>query len=123
MKILRSMRQTLASAILGLLATRMIYEDADLPLPPTNATALRREMDSLLEPPLDVLLDRPGESLFERLLCVLHALLGSYKPSWLKSRSASRSTIRTQRDFSTFDNEAAEFLQVSSFAWIHKCIP
>ncbi|KAG0553240.1 hypothetical protein BDA96_01G577100 [Sorghum bicolor] len=107
----RSMRQTLASAILGLLATRMIYEDADLPLPPTNANALRREMDSLLEPPLDVLLDRPGESLFERLLCVLHALLGSYKPSWLKSRSASRSTNRTQRDFSAFDNEAAEGLQ------------
>ncbi|XP_062209543.1 mediator of RNA polymerase II transcription subunit 12-like isoform X2 [Phragmites australis] len=81
----RSMRHTLASAILGLLATRLIYEDADLPLPPTNATALRREADSLLEPPLDVLLDRPGESLFERLLCVLHALLGSCKPSWLKS--------------------------------------
>ena len=110
----RSMRHTLASAILGLLATRMIYEDADLPLPPTNATALRREVDSLLEPPLDVLLDRPGESLFERLLCVLHALLGSCKPSWLKSRSASKSTIRTQRDFSVFDNEAAEDLQVSS---------
>ncbi|XP_062217118.1 mediator of RNA polymerase II transcription subunit 12-like [Phragmites australis] len=107
----RSMRHTLASAILGLLATRMIYEDADLPLPPTNATALRREVDSLLEPPLDVLLDRPAESLFERLLCVLHALLGSCKPSWLKSRSASKSTIRTQRDFSAFDNEAAEALQ------------
>ncbi|XP_039825153.1 mediator of RNA polymerase II transcription subunit 12-like isoform X3 [Panicum virgatum] len=107
----RSMRHTLSSAILGLLGTRMIYEDADLPLPPTNATALRREVDSLLEPPLDVLLDRPGESLFERLLCVLHALLGSCKPSWLKSRSASKSTIRTQRDFSAFDNEAAEGLQ------------
>ncbi|ONL92637.1 polymerase II transcription-mediator1 [Zea mays] len=107
----RSMRHTLASAILGLLATRMIYEDADLPLPPTNATALRRDVDSLLEPPLDVLLDRPGESLFEKLLCVLHALLGSYKPSWLKSRSASRSSIKSQRDFSAFDNEAAEGLQ------------
>ncbi|CAM0148939.1 unnamed protein product [Urochloa decumbens] len=107
----RSMRHALSSAILGLLATRMIYEDADLPLPPTNATALRQEVDSLLEPPLDVLLDRPGESLFERLLCVLHALLGSCKPSWLKSRSASKSSIRTQRDFSAFDNEAAEGLQ------------
>jgi len=108
------MRHTLSSAILGLLGTRMIYEDADLPLPPTNATTLRREVDSLLEPPLDVLLDRPGESLFERLLSVLHALLGSCKPSWLKSRSASKSIIRTQRDFSVFDNEAAEDLQVSS---------
>ncbi|TVU48682.1 hypothetical protein EJB05_08327 [Eragrostis curvula] len=107
----RSMRHTLASAILGLLATRMIYEDADLPLPPTNATALRREADSLLEPPLDVLLCRPGDSLFERLLCVLHALLGNCKPSWLKSRSSIKSNIRTQRDFSAFDSEAAEGLQ------------
>ncbi|KAL6847579.1 hypothetical protein ACP4OV_022605 [Aristida adscensionis] len=107
----RSMRQTLASAILSLLATRMIYEDADLPIPPTNSTALRRDVDALLEPPLDVLLDRPGESLFERLLCVFHALLGSCKPSWLKSRSASKSNTRTQRDLSAFDNEAAEGLQ------------
>ncbi|KAL6589657.1 hypothetical protein ACP70R_050271 [Stipagrostis hirtigluma subsp. patula] len=107
----RSMRHTLASAILGLLATRMIYEDADFPLPPTNATSLRREVDSLLEPPLDVLLDRPGDSLFERLLCVFHALLGNCKPSWLKSRSASKSIIRSQRDVSAFDNEAAEGLQ------------
>ncbi|KAK3148637.1 hypothetical protein QOZ80_3BG0297530 [Eleusine coracana subsp. coracana] len=107
----RDMRHTLASAILGLLTTRMIYEDADLPLPPTNATALRRESDSLLEPPLDVLLDRPGESLFERLLCVLHALLGSCKPSWLKSRSSPKSSVRAQRDFSAFDTEAAEGLQ------------
>jgi hypothetical protein len=110
----RSMRHTLASAILGLLTTRMIYEDADLPLPPTNTSALRREADSLLEPPLDVLLDRPGESLFERLLCVLHALLGSCKPSWLKSRSSPKPSIKTQRDFSAFDTEAAEGLQVSS---------
>jgi hypothetical protein len=86
------MRHTLASAILGLLTTRMIY--ADLPLPPTSATALRREADSLLEPPLDVLLDRPVESLFERLLCVLHALLGSCKPSWLKARSSPKSCWR-----------------------------
>ncbi|KAG8073072.1 hypothetical protein GUJ93_ZPchr0006g41878 [Zizania palustris] len=107
----RSMRHTLASAILGLLGTRIIYEDADLPLPPTNATVLRRDGDSLLEPPLDILLDRPGESLFERLLCVLHALLGNGKPSWLKSKSVSKSTTRIPRDFPAFDTEAAEGLQ------------
>jgi hypothetical protein len=114
------MGHTLASAILGLLTTRMIYEDADLPLPPTSATALRREADSLLEPPLDVLLDRPGESLFERLLCVLHALLGSCKPSWLKARSSPKSSIRT-RDLSAFDTEAAEGLQVSLPHSVHMC--
>ncbi|KAF0906429.1 hypothetical protein E2562_011427, partial [Oryza meyeriana var. granulata] len=107
----RSMRHTLASAILGLLAARIIYEDADLPLPPTNTTVLRRDVDSLLEPPLDVLLDRPGESLFERLICVFHALLGNGKPSWLKSKSVSKSTARTPRDFQAFDSEAAEGLQ------------
>ncbi|KAG8095751.1 hypothetical protein GUJ93_ZPchr0013g34204 [Zizania palustris] len=107
----RSMRHTLASAILGLLGTRIIYEDADLPHPPTNAVVLRRDVDSLLEPPLDVLLDRPGESLFERLLCVLHALLGHGKPSWLKSQSVSKSSARTPRDFPAFDSEAAEGLQ------------
>ncbi|XP_052162353.1 mediator of RNA polymerase II transcription subunit 12 [Oryza glaberrima] len=107
----RSMRHTLASAILGLLSARIIYEDADLPLPPTNTTVLRRDVDSLLEPPLDVLLDRPGESLFERLICVFHALLGNGKPSWLKSKSVSKSTTRTPRDFPAFDSEAAEGLQ------------
>uniref|UniRef100_J3MNL0 Mediator complex subunit Med12 domain-containing protein n=1 Tax=Oryza brachyantha TaxID=4533 RepID=J3MNL0_ORYBR len=107
----RSMRHTLASAILGLLAARIIYEDADLPLPPTNTTILRRDVDSLLEPPLDVLLDRPGESLFERLICVFHALLGNGKPSWLKSKSVSKSTTRTPRDFPAFNSEAAEGLQ------------
>lgn len=110
----RSMRHTLASAILGLLSARIIYEDADLPLPPTNTTVLRRDVDSLLEPPLDVLLDRPGESLFERLICVFHALLGNGKPSWLKSKSVSKSTTRTPRDFPAFDSEAAEGLQVRS---------
>lgn len=63
LKNLRSMRHTLASAILGLFATHMICEDVDLPLPPTNAIDLRREVDSLLEPRQDVLFDRPGESL------------------------------------------------------------
>ena len=75
---------------------------------------LRREVDSLLEPPVDVLLDRPRESLFERLLCVLHALLGSSKPSWLKSKAVSKPTVRAPRDIPAFDNEAAVGLQVSS---------
>uniref|UniRef100_A0ACD5WFF2 Uncharacterized protein n=1 Tax=Avena sativa TaxID=4498 RepID=A0ACD5WFF2_AVESA len=107
----RNMRQTLASTILCLLAARIIYEDADSPLPPASLVTLRREVDSLLEPPLDVLLDRPSESLFERLLCVLHALLGNSKPSWLKTKPVSKPTVRPPRDITAFDSEAAVGLQ------------
>jgi hypothetical protein len=108
------MRQTLASTILCLLAARIIYEDADSPVPPANLATLRREVDSLLEPPVDVLLDRPSESLFERLLCVLHALLGNSKPSWLKTKPVSKPPVRAPRDITAFDVEAAVGLQVSS---------
>jgi hypothetical protein len=108
------MRQTLASTILCLLAARIIYEDADSPLPPASLVTVSREVDSLLEPPIDVLLDRPSESLFERLLCVLHALLGNSKPSWLKTKLVSKPAIRAPRDITAFDSEAAVGLQVSS---------
>ncbi|XP_047089188.1 LOW QUALITY PROTEIN: mediator of RNA polymerase II transcription subunit 12-like [Lolium rigidum] len=107
----RNMRQTLASTILCLLAARIIYEDADSPVPPANLATLRREVDSLLEPPVDVLLDRPSESLFERLLCVLHALLGNSKPSWLKTKPVSKPPVRAPRDITAFDVEAAVGLQ------------
>lgn len=108
------MRHTLAPVILSLLAARIIYEDADSPLPPASLIASRREVDSLLEPPMDVLLDRPSESLFERLLCVFHALLGNCKPSWMKSKPVSKPAVRASRDIPAFDNEAVVALQVSS---------
>lgn len=107
----RSMRHTLASAIQCLLGARIIYEDSDSPLPPTSSVSLRREVDSLLEPPLDVLLDRPSDSLFERLLCVYHALLGNFKPSWLKSKSVSKPNARAPRETPAFDNDVAVGLQ------------
>lgn len=107
----RGMRHTLAPVILSLLAARIIYEDADSPLPPASLIASRREVDSLLEPPMDVLLDRPSESLFERLLCVFHALLGNCKPSWMKSKPVSKPAVRASRDIPAFDNEAVVALQ------------
>jgi hypothetical protein len=72
-----SMIHTLASAILGLLATHMICEDVDLPLPPTNVIDLRREVDSLLEPPQGVLFDWPGESLSSNGLATMMSTYGS----------------------------------------------
>jgi hypothetical protein len=106
------MRQTLAGIILRLLGARVVYEEADLPTP------LKREASSSPSEALfysvNSLSDQPGEGLFDRLVCVLHALLGSSKPSWLKPKLAtSKSTIKSPRDFPPFDREAAENLQVS----------
>jgi hypothetical protein len=108
----RNMRQTLAGIILRLLGARVVYEEADMPTP------LKREASSSLSEALfysvDSLSDQPGEELFDRLVCVLHALLGSCKPSWLKPKlTPSKSTIKSPRDFPPFDREAAENLQVS----------
>ncbi|XP_078155714.1 RNA polymerase II transcription mediator isoform X2 [Carex rostrata] len=106
----RNMRQTLAGIILRLLGARVVYEEADLPTP------MKREAGSYPSEALfysaDSLSDRPGEGLFDRLVCVLHALLGSCKPSWLKPKlPPSKATIKSPRDFPAFDREAAENLQ------------
>lgn len=108
----RNMRQTLAGIILRLLGARVVYEEADLP------TSMKREAGSSPSEALfysaDSLSDRPGEGLFDRLVCVLHALLGSCKPSWLKPKlPPSKATVKSPRDFPAFDREAAENLQVS----------
>lgn len=58
--------------------------------------------------------DLSGESLFDQFLSILHGLLSSCKPSWLKANSASKSTVKSPRDFSVFDREVAESLQVWS---------
>lgn len=110
----RNMRQALASIILRLLGSRVVYEDADLSLPPPNPSALKWDAESSMDACVTSLFDRPGESLFERLLSIFHALLSSCKPSWLKPKSAPKSTVKSPRDFPAFDREAAESMQVSS---------
>uniref|UniRef100_A0A0E0BDG8 Mediator complex subunit Med12 domain-containing protein n=1 Tax=Oryza glumipatula TaxID=40148 RepID=A0A0E0BDG8_9ORYZ len=90
-----NMRQTLASSLLSLVGTRVVYEDAD---------SLEPYMD-------DVLLDCPSESLFDRLLCVLHALLGNSQPSWLKTKPSSKPAVKFLRDLSAIDKEVTKSLQ------------
>ncbi|XP_072962299.1 mediator of RNA polymerase II transcription subunit 12 [Typha angustifolia] len=107
----RNMRQMLACTVLRLLGTRVVYEDADLSLPPLYAGSLKREAESIPEASIDSSFDHPCESLFDRLLSILHALLGNCKPSWLKTKSASKSTVKSPRDFPAFDREAAESMQ------------
>lgn len=107
----RNMRQSLASVILRLLGSRVVHEDADLSLYSTQSPPSKREAESLMEASTAASLDLSGESLFDRLLLVLHGLLSSCQPSWLKSKSASKSTTESIKEFSGFDREAAENLQ------------
>ncbi|MBA0617349.1 hypothetical protein Godav_026806 [Gossypium davidsonii] len=93
----RSMRNMLASVILRLLGSRVVHEDVDLS---SNLAQLKRDMELM---PVVASTEMSGDSLFDRLLLVLHGLLSSCKPSWLKSKNA--------KDFSGFDREAVEGLQ------------
>ena len=113
------MRHTLASIILRFLGTRFIHEDADLSLCAAAVVPQKREAESNVEASTIASWDHSGDSLFDILLSVLHGLLSSYKPSWLKPKPASKSTVKSPRDFSAFDREVAEILQVGSSALCH----
>ncbi|KAJ0970177.1 hypothetical protein J5N97_023054 [Dioscorea zingiberensis] len=106
----RNMRHTLAAVILRLLGTRVVQEDADACHLITHKTP-RREEEYIVNAPITASLDLSGDSLFDRFLCVLHGLLGNFKPSWLKAKSISKSTVKS-RDFSVVDREVVEKLQV-----------
>ncbi|KAI0513803.1 hypothetical protein KFK09_009833 [Dendrobium nobile] len=106
----RNMRQMLASITLHLVGTRFVHEDADLSVPMVHMALPKREMESI-EASAAALLDYSGDSLFDTFLCVLHGLLSSCKPSWLKPKSASKSLVKSPKDFSAFDREATEAMQ------------
>ncbi|KAK6920115.1 Mediator complex, subunit Med12 [Dillenia turbinata] len=101
----------LAAVILRLLGSRVVQEEADLSFYPREGSSSKREADVLIDASMASSVHLFGESLFDRLLLVLHALLGSCQPNWLKSRPASKSFNESPKDFSGFDNEAAENLQ------------
>ncbi|KAJ0665857.1 putative mediator complex, subunit Med12 [Helianthus annuus] len=88
----RSLRHMLASVVLRLLGSRVVHEDADL-YNPTSAS-------------VDL-----GESLYDRLLLVLHALLSTSQPYWLRPKSSSKATSEGSRDSNPYDREVAEKLQ------------
>lgn len=78
----------------------------------TAPTSLNRDAESLTESYTSASF-LCGESLFDCLLLVLHVLLSSYQPSWLKTKSESKST---DKDYAAFDREVAEGLQVRLFS-------
>ncbi|XVF73187.1 hypothetical protein PTKIN_Ptkin12aG0180900 [Pterospermum kingtungense] len=94
----RNMRHMLASVILRLLGSRVVHEDVDLS---SNLIQLRRD-DEMVSSIASS--EMSGDGLFDRLLLVLHGLLSSCQPSWLRSKTAN--------GFSGFDREAVESLQV-----------
>ena len=105
----------LASVILRLLGNRVVYENVELSYNPIQTTLSKREVESSAEAASSVIADLSGESLFDRLLLVLHGLLSGCQPSWLRSKPASKSTNDYSKDISIFDRELAETLQVNYF--------
>lgn len=105
------MRHTLASVILRLLGSRAVHEDAGHTFN-SSLSSSKRDAESLMEASATASVVLCGESLFDRLLLVLHGLLSSFRPGWLKLKSGSKSTSESGRDFSMFDREVAENLQV-----------
>lgn len=106
------MRHLLASIILRLLENRVVYEDADLSFYPTQSYPSKREVETPAEASSSASVESSGESLFDRLLLVLHGLLGSCQPSWLRSKPTSKTSSEFTKESSGFDREVAETLQV-----------
>lgn len=101
------MRYTLASVLLRLLGSRVVHEDVTVKA--MYYTPLRREAESHAEA---AFVDSSVEGLFDHLLLILHGLLSSSPPSWLRSKSVSKTTNEPTREFSGFEREPLEALQV-----------
>ncbi|CAL0308215.1 unnamed protein product [Lupinus luteus] len=104
----RNMRHTLSSVILRLLGSRVVHEDADISM---NCSLMRRELESSSEAASAAFVDSSAEDLFDRLLLVLHGLLSSYSPSWLRQKPFSKTTNEHARELAGFDREVLETMQ------------
>ncbi|XP_009757489.1 mediator of RNA polymerase II transcription subunit 12 [Nicotiana sylvestris] len=105
----RNMRYMLASVILRTLGSRIVHEDASHFF--NQAYSSKRELDSLVEASSTASVVMSLESLFDRLLLLLHGLLSSHQPRWLKGKSSSKSSSESSKDYSAFEREGAENLQ------------
>ncbi|MQL81455.1 hypothetical protein Taro_013930, partial [Colocasia esculenta] len=107
----RNLRHTLASVLLHLLGTRIVYEDAEISFFPIQKVG-KRDVELPVEASFATSLDLSGESLFDMFISVFHGLLSGCKPSWLKLNSSSKSTNKASRDFCAVDRDFVENLQV-----------
>ncbi|KAF8027060.1 hypothetical protein BT93_E0085 [Corymbia citriodora subsp. variegata] len=107
----RNMRHMLASVILRLLGNQLVYDYADLAIHPLQTSPGKREGDLPVEAPgHNAPSNFLGDTLFDRLLLVLHGLLSSSQPSWLKPKLTTKSAPEYIKDFAGIDKEAAENL-------------
>lgn len=113
------MRHGLASVILRLLGNRVVHEDGDPSFVFSQSSLSKRESDSSTDAASAAFTDLSSESLFDELLLVLHGLLSSCQPSWLRS---TKPTKEGGKGFGAFDRELAENLQVWSFSCLHATI-
>ncbi|KAL2330300.1 hypothetical protein Fmac_017881 [Flemingia macrophylla] len=102
----RSVRYTLASVLLRLLGSRVVHEDAVVSV--VHYSSVKRDV----EPPAEATsVDSSVEGLFDRLLLILHGLLSSSPPCWLRLKPVSKTTNEPKREFSGFEREPLEALQ------------
>ncbi|GAB2271710.1 hypothetical protein Dimus_006543 [Dionaea muscipula] len=107
----RKLRFMLASVMLRLLGSRVVYEDANISF---NSAPSKRQAELLMEGSDAVAVDLSAENLFDWLLLMLHALLSNTVPNWLRARSPSNSKasdVESSKDFCGVDREMAESLQ------------
>ncbi|KAI4364729.1 hypothetical protein MLD38_020783 [Melastoma candidum] len=107
----RNLRHMLASVILRLLGNQLIYDDAGGAFCHVQSYSSKRDGELRVEPSSHASPCLFGESLFDWLLSVLHGLLSSYPPTWLKSRPTMRMDHENVKDFPEIDKDAAENLQ------------
>ncbi|KAG7614639.1 Mediator of RNA polymerase II transcription subunit 12 [Arabidopsis thaliana] len=100
----KNTRHALASTIVRLLGSRVVYEDYAVCSPRSELS--KAETESTIDP--SSMADLSSEVLFDRLLFVLHGLLSNHQPKWLKPRPSSN---ESSKDFTLFDRDAAESLQ------------
>nr|KYP56202.1 Putative mediator of RNA polymerase II transcription subunit 12 [Cajanus cajan] len=110
----RSTRQFLATVVFRLLGSRVVHEDADFSVNAVPSLP-RKEAESSSEVAFATLVDSSSGNLFDRLLLVLHGLLSSYPPSWLRTKPVSKTINESTRDFSGIDRELLETLQKCHF--------
>ncbi|XP_004517268.3 mediator of RNA polymerase II transcription subunit 12-like [Cicer arietinum] len=109
----RNMRRTLASVTLRLLGSRIVLEDANILVNATHSSLSKKDAESPSKVAYAAFVDSSVEGLFERLLLMLHGLLSSSPPSWLRLKPVSKTTTNEPtRDLSGVDRELLETLQV-----------
>ncbi|KAK7389956.1 hypothetical protein VNO78_25253 [Psophocarpus tetragonolobus] len=107
---MRGTRQILATVIFRLLGSRVVHEDADILVNAVPSLPMR-ETESSFEVASAAFVDSSSGSLFDRLLLVLHGLLSSCPPGWLRPKPVSKMIHEPVRDFSVTDRELLETLQ------------